>query len=107
MAGPRNHRGRSGNVSMSGTAGSKSNATLQDPREPAARCDQASAQYADLKTGGGVEMPFRKKGRYAPPVHLIKLTQERETPYVWVHLMKKGSRRLAPANPPMANVQQS
>jgi hypothetical protein len=28
-----------------------------------------------------------KKGRYAPPVHMIKLTQEREiTPYVWVHL---------------------
>jgi hypothetical protein len=27
-----------------------------------------------------------KKGRYAPPVHMIKLTQEREiTPYVWVH----------------------
>jgi hypothetical protein len=27
-----------------------------------------------------------KKGRYAPPVHLIKLTQEREiTPYRWVH----------------------
>jgi hypothetical protein len=28
-----------------------------------------------------------KKGRYAPPLHMIKLTQEREiTPYVWVHL---------------------
>jgi hypothetical protein len=27
-----------------------------------------------------------KKGRYAPPVHMIKLTQEREiTPYMWVH----------------------
>ena len=27
-----------------------------------------------------------KKGRYAPPVHMIKLTQERQfTPYVWVH----------------------
>jgi hypothetical protein len=27
-----------------------------------------------------------KKGRYAPPVHMIKLTAEREiTPYVWVH----------------------
>jgi hypothetical protein len=27
-----------------------------------------------------------RKGRYAPPVHLIKLTQGREiTPYVWVH----------------------
>jgi hypothetical protein len=27
-----------------------------------------------------------KKGRYAPPVHMIKLTVTREiTPYVWVH----------------------
>ena len=27
-----------------------------------------------------------RKGRYAPPVHMIKLTQEREiTPYIWVH----------------------
>jgi hypothetical protein len=27
-----------------------------------------------------------KKGRYAPPVRMIKLTQEREiTPYIWVH----------------------
>jgi hypothetical protein len=27
-----------------------------------------------------------KKGRYAPPVHMVKLTQEREiTPYVWAH----------------------
>ena len=27
-----------------------------------------------------------KKGRYAPPVHIIKLTQRREiTPYPWVH----------------------
>jgi hypothetical protein len=27
-----------------------------------------------------------KKGRCAPPVHMIKLTETREiTPYVWVH----------------------
>ena len=27
-----------------------------------------------------------KKGRYAPPVHMIKLTETREiTPYRWVH----------------------
>jgi hypothetical protein len=27
-----------------------------------------------------------KKGRYAPPVHMIKLTKEREiTPFIWVH----------------------
>jgi hypothetical protein len=28
-----------------------------------------------------------KKGRYAPPVHMIKLTEMRPTtPYRWVHL---------------------
>ena len=27
-----------------------------------------------------------KKGRYAPPVHMVKLTETREiTPYFWVH----------------------
>ena len=27
-----------------------------------------------------------RKGRHAPPVHMIKLTETREiTPYVWVH----------------------
>jgi hypothetical protein len=27
-----------------------------------------------------------KKGRYSPPVHMMKLTETREiTPYVWVH----------------------
>jgi hypothetical protein len=36
-----------------------------------------------------------------------QLTKMRQsTPYVWVH-PDEGSRRLAPANPPMANVQQS
>jgi len=30
--------------------------------------------------------PPLRKGRYAPPVHMIKLTGTREiTPYVWVH----------------------
>jgi hypothetical protein len=33
-----------------------------------------------------VEMPIVQEGRYAPPVHIIKLTEEREiTPYKWVH----------------------
>ena len=31
-------------------------------------------------------MPGGKKGRYAPPVHMIKLTETREiAPYVWMH----------------------
>jgi hypothetical protein len=37
-----------------------------------------------------------KKGHYAPPVHMIKLTETREiTPYVWVHL---DDERWAPAH---------
>jgi hypothetical protein len=32
-----------------------------------------------------------KKGRYAPPVHMIKLAETREiTPYVWVHRTRRG-----------------
>jgi Fe-S-cluster-containing hydrogenase component 2 len=39
-----------------------------------------------LKLEAGLKCRSCKKGRYAPPVHMIKLTQEREiTPYVWVH----------------------
>ena len=38
-------------------------------------------------------MPGGKKGRYAPPVHMIKLTETREiTPYVWVHPDEERSR---------------
>jgi hypothetical protein len=32
-----------------------------------------------------------RKGRYAPPVHMIKLTETREiTPYKWVHPDEEG-----------------
>ncbi len=38
-----------------------------------------------------------KKGRYAPPVQMIKLTQERAiTPYVWVHTDEIGEVPLTP-----------
>ena len=31
-------------------------------------------------------MPILRNARYKPPVHMIKLTVEREiTPYAWVH----------------------
>jgi hypothetical protein len=31
-------------------------------------------------------MPVMPQGRYAPPVHMIRLTEERQTlPYIWVH----------------------
>jgi hypothetical protein len=33
----------------------------------------------------------RRKGRYAPPVHMIRLTDQRQTtPYVWVHPDEEG-----------------
>ena len=40
----------------------------------------------DWKLEAALKCRSCKKVRYAPPVHIIKLTQEREiTPYVWVH----------------------
>jgi len=42
-------------------------------------------------------MPGGKKGRYAPPVHMIKLTETSEiAPFVWVH-PDEGGRRFTPA----------
>jgi hypothetical protein len=59
---------------------------MQDPREPSARRNKASARYAGLKARGVAEMPIVQERRYAPPVRMIKLTQQRElTSYVWVH----------------------
>jgi hypothetical protein len=38
------------------------------------------------KLGAALKCRSCKKGRHAPPVHMIKLTQEREiTLYPWVH----------------------
>jgi hypothetical protein len=46
----------------------------------------AARVAADLETGGGAEMPVMQERSICAPVHMIKLTQEREiTPYVWVH----------------------
>jgi hypothetical protein len=60
--------------------------SLRDARQPGVRCDPASARYVDLETEAALKCRSCKKGRYAPPVHMIKLTREREiTPYVWVH----------------------
>ncbi len=48
----------------------------------ARRTSAAAAQHTDLKAGGLAEILYRM-GRYAPPVHMIKLTEKREiTPYV-------------------------
>src|SRR4029077_6879987 len=40
---------------------------LQDPREPAARCDPPAARYADLETRSGAEMPGRPQGPLRAP----------------------------------------
>jgi len=60
---------------------------VQDPREPTARCYPPATRYAAVEAGGIPEMRRScRKGRYAPPVHMIKLTETRQiTPYKWVH----------------------
>jgi hypothetical protein len=59
---------------------------LQDPREPAAGCHPASARYAIWKLEAALKCRSCRKGRYAPPVHMIKLTEQQAiTPYRWVH----------------------
>jgi hypothetical protein len=58
--------------------------SMQDPGAPAARRNPASARHADPEAA----LKYRscKKGRYAPPVHVVKLTETQEiTPYPWVH----------------------
>jgi len=63
MAGQRNRRRPSGNVSMADMALARSRMPpLQDPRVHPARCDPASAEYADLETGGRAEMPVKQEG---------------------------------------------
>jgi hypothetical protein len=47
-----------------------------------------------------------KKGRYAPPVHMIKLTATQEiTPYKWVHSSRQTNRvSLSPGGSPRYGV---
>jgi len=57
---------------------------LQDSREPAAGCNPTTARHADLETRSFAEVSVH--GRYAPPVRMIKLTEQQEiTPYKSVH----------------------
>jgi hypothetical protein len=47
--------------------------------------DPESARCTNLEAGAGPGMPAVPNSRYSPPVHIIRLTTEREiTPYVWV-----------------------
>jgi hypothetical protein len=76
-----------GSVSMAGTPGLRSNATAVRlaPASPWMR----SGVRAALRSGNlrrRLNAGRAKKGRYAPPVHMIKFTQGREiTPYLWTH----------------------
>jgi hypothetical protein len=59
---------------------------MQDAGEPAAGCDPATAWHTDLEAWGVAEMPIMPQGTYAPPVHMIRLTETQEiAPYKWVH----------------------
>jgi len=59
---------------------------LQDPREPAARRHPPARDTPIWKLEAALKCRSCRKGRYAPPVHMIKLTGTREiTPYLWVH----------------------
>jgi hypothetical protein len=60
--------------------------SLRNRSQHTPRLRSPAARYADLETGVFAEMPLVPEGRYAPPVHLIRLTGVRQTvPYVWVH----------------------
>jgi hypothetical protein len=46
----------------------------------------AGRGYADRKLDAPLKCRSCRKARYAPPVHMIKLTATQEiTPYKWVH----------------------
>jgi hypothetical protein len=78
---------QSPNASTADTAGSKSNAPLQDRASLPLDAIRRPRNTPIWKLEAALKCRSCKKGRYAPPVHMIKLTQEREiTPYVWVHL---------------------
>jgi len=50
------------------------------------RCDPPPPQYTDLEVEASLKCRSCRKGKYPPPVHMIRLTEQREvTPYVWVH----------------------
>jgi hypothetical protein len=59
---------------------------MRDARQPSARCHPPAAGYAIWKLEAALKCRSCRTHRYSPPVHMIKLTREREiAPYVWVH----------------------
>src|SRR4051812_26442561 len=78
-----NHSQPSGNVSTAGSLGWRGSATAARPAQasPLVPSDaRATTPEASLKCRSC------RKGRFAPPVRMIKLTERQEiTPYKWVH----------------------
>jgi hypothetical protein len=60
--------------------------SLYDTREPAARRQPLATQHADMEAEASLKCRSCRKGRYAAPMRMIKLTEQRQiTPYKWVH----------------------
>jgi hypothetical protein len=63
---------------------------VRNKSQPPSRRHPASARHANLEAGAG-RRPAVPNSRYSPPVHMIRLTKEREImPYVWVHPDDEG-----------------
>ena len=87
MVGRHSRRRQSGNVSTVGSAGSKLSAIAARP-ERAYRWTLSAGRATRPLWNLEASLKCRScgKGRFAPSVHIIKLTEQREiSPYKWVH----------------------
>src|ERR1700676_5426520 len=87
MVDPRSRHRRSGNASTAASVGSKSDVIAARPKPAShsiASAGRRTHPYGSLRLH--LKCRSCRKGRYAPPVHMVRLTEDRETaPYVWVH----------------------
>jgi hypothetical protein len=83
----RSPRCPSRNASMTASAGSKSNASGGNTSASLPLAAIRRPRDTPLwKLKASLKCRSCRKGRCAPPVHMIRLTEQREiTPYVWVH----------------------
>jgi hypothetical protein len=82
----RSRRRRSGNVSMAGLVGSRSSNRCKTRASLPLDAIRRPRDTPIWKLEAALKCRSCRKGRYAPPVHMIKLTETREiTPYLWVH----------------------
>jgi hypothetical protein len=82
LAAPRSRPQQSRNVSMAGMVGLRSSAIAV---RPALAFRSTPSAARGIRRSGNLNPALKcrscRKGRYAPPVHMIKLTE----PYLWVH----------------------